>query len=527
MNLEVQASMGMVEDSCASETSYTVVTFAPVQGFIGSSRKLRDLYGSSLLLSVLAKAIYDDAHERGFEVLSPALVNTARGTPNLLVINGPYKKGYGQDALQKTWVHILDATRQWLESNLPQFNYHWEPVWKQWQNHAWEYFHAQGSTISQARKHLALVKQQRAWSGINWSGESSTLGGSDAVARPSLGLVVDPRLISNAQCKDEATAFIRALQDLQPLGEPFAGVGEQLSLPELIKRLVTYPVIAKNAFKDEQLINVLPKRFDAIANSCNLVWFMADGDEVGKYLAKNSQGNQNQEAAALKSFSNAMRSWATKLYEDIPKHTGQKSTVVYAGGDDLLGALHDRPGFEGDGIGEPLCSNDLVNWLKIFPSIWREHGQNITVSMGLVYVSAKVPQREALEQVRLAESRAKALGRDRFALRLLFSGGQSIEWVCPWCELPRILNGYRDRENRQMENAHWGHLASDLISLDSRRAIKGKSDTAKAVANAIWDIYFPGLEAPKGLNQPLGDWLVALSQVFSRLLKPNKQEVNS
>lgn len=77
MNLQVQASMEVVKDSYTSETSFTVVTFAPVQGFIGSSRKLRDLYGSSLLLSVLAKAIYDDAQERGFEVLSPALVNTA------------------------------------------------------------------------------------------------------------------------------------------------------------------------------------------------------------------------------------------------------------------------------------------------------------------------------------------------------------------------------------------------------------------------------------------------------------------
>jgi CRISPR-associated protein Cmr2 len=40
---------------------HTLITFAPVQGFISSSRKLRDLYGSSLLLSYLARAVITDA----------------------------------------------------------------------------------------------------------------------------------------------------------------------------------------------------------------------------------------------------------------------------------------------------------------------------------------------------------------------------------------------------------------------------------------------------------------------------------
>ncbi|MFN7715048.1 MAG: type III-B CRISPR-associated protein Cas10/Cmr2, partial [Pseudanabaenaceae cyanobacterium] len=35
-------------------TTYTVITFAPVQGFIEKSRKLRDLYGASQILSYLS-----------------------------------------------------------------------------------------------------------------------------------------------------------------------------------------------------------------------------------------------------------------------------------------------------------------------------------------------------------------------------------------------------------------------------------------------------------------------------------------
>jgi len=63
---------------------YTALTFAPVQGFIRSSRKLRDLYGSSLLLSHLAHAICADAASflgRSDAVISPAGCRSPRAFP--------------------------------------------------------------------------------------------------------------------------------------------------------------------------------------------------------------------------------------------------------------------------------------------------------------------------------------------------------------------------------------------------------------------------------------------------------------
>ena len=219
----------MAATAFSDPQTVTVVTFAPVQGFISSSRKLRDLYGSSLLLSYLAKAIIDDAGRRQFEVLSPALVNTARGTPNLLVIAGDYRRGYGLEALRNAWSQLLSVTRSWIEQQLPRFDYDWDASWKLWQNHAWEYFHGQGDSIGQARRNLAINKQQRAWSGINWTGESSTLAGSDAIVRPAMAAVIDPRQLSAAAADQHATAFIKALQALPVLGEAFAGDGEQLS----------------------------------------------------------------------------------------------------------------------------------------------------------------------------------------------------------------------------------------------------------------------------------------------------------
>lgn len=497
----------------AAPSIYTVVTFAPVQGFISSSRKLRDLYGSSLLLSHLARSILDDATRRlGVQAaISPALVHTSRGTPNLLVIEGDYKWGWGRDALLGTWSAVLEACRTWIENSIPG-SYEWQSAWQQWQQHAWEYFHAQGGSIAVARERMRLIKQARQWSAINWTGESSTLSGADAICRPSMGRVIDPRLVPHGEADREARAFTAALRSQPSLGEAFAAENEQLSLPELTKRLVTYSTVARRAFPADTLPAVLPERFDGIASSKTTCWFMADGDRIGQHLSGLSGGDARQEAAVLSGFSAAMRSWAEALYQQVPDLTDDKATVIYAGGDDLLGALHDAPGKEGS-----LASADLFRWLTLFPQqIWPEHGQKtLTVSMGLVWVSEAVPQREALQHVRLAERSAKGHGRDSFALRLLFPGGQFIEWVCRWRELPRFLDGFTDREGRTGSAARWRHLSDDLEHLSSRGTL------ADTTASALWRAYFPALDPPgqSALPMPLADWLLGAARVMATLTR--------
>ena len=60
-----------------SETIYTAISFAPVQGFIEKSRKLRDLYGASLILSYLSQKIVEKAKKHLGEgsVISPGLID--------------------------------------------------------------------------------------------------------------------------------------------------------------------------------------------------------------------------------------------------------------------------------------------------------------------------------------------------------------------------------------------------------------------------------------------------------------------
>ena len=88
---------------------YTVITFAPVQGFIEKSRKLRDLYGASQILSYLSWKIVCAANSKNCEVISPAIdtddvskianVDIVQGMPNRILILGDFSYNDAHKAL--------------------------------------------------------------------------------------------------------------------------------------------------------------------------------------------------------------------------------------------------------------------------------------------------------------------------------------------------------------------------------------------------------------------------------------------
>jgi CRISPR-associated protein Cmr2 len=488
--------------------TFTAVTFAPVQGFILASRKLRDLYGSSLVLSHLARALADDATSRDFTVISPAFVDSSRGVPNVLVIEGDYRKGHAREALLSSWKQVLEVCRRWVEQELRGTRFEeWQSSWKACASHTWELFHGQGATIKEAREALAVNKQQRDWSVPNWTGESSTLSSAEAVVWPGMGAVRDPRVLPPGMIREEGRKFLEKLRESRELGEAFAGINEEISITELVKRLVTYRAIAAEAFATEKdprpdPRGLIPSRFQELSmiakenqaekarQSESIVWFMADGDGIGDHLQ--SLALKNGEKEGLQSFSQAMRRWAADLYDLVPNVMEKQALVVYAGGDDLFGALHEtEPG------SHDLNTDHLWRWLGEFPKIWEQCGQtDLTVSMGLVWADGNVPQREALQHAREAEASAKARGKNRFAMRLLYANGNHLEWTCPWGWLEPIRSHYTDREGRKK----WRHLAEDLHWLQSRQAIahsRGLGDSgSQATAKALWSAYFPGLELP-------------------------------
>lgn len=468
---------------------FTTVTFSPIQGFIEKSRKLRDLYGSSFILSYLARSICDRAEAQGKEVVSPAIINVVQGTPNQIIIRGNFPEGEACAIFHQTWKTIVNTCREWLENKLssPE-GYRWRQEWDAWGNHAWEFFWAQGETIGEARQALNEIKRSRQWTGINWMGESSTLSGSDAIAHPTMGKF-HPQLSSYGE---ESKKIGQFYQDLSALvTESIVDPSEQLSIPELIKRLITL-----NPIKDRLkavAIDIPDVEPPASFRDLNRFqekrwtgWFQGDGDRIGEYLKRLNQAGDN-EAQILHQFSRSMLDWGKDFLQPSVKNS--LGRVIYAGGDDFLGVFYDD--YNTNAEKQAFLSHCLEWFYRFNSDVWGKHGQKITVSVGFVWAGGSVPQRDVLQHCREAEQTAKKCGRDRLAIRILFNSGNYLEWACPWWFLPNVMTQYRDRaklaaRGDRASEQNWTHFYNDVATLEARHAF----DNNQQIALGLFEVYF-------------------------------------
>jgi CRISPR-associated protein Cmr2 len=497
--------------------TYTAISFAPVQGFIEKSRKLRDLFGASLILSHLSACLVERAQELNFEVISPGLITVREGMPNRILIRG--EQALNRDEVKKTlikeWGQLLDWCRNWVETRVTRQEYYWSQhpedkgkqkgEWERWQYYTWEVFWGYGHTVEKAMDDLETRKLKRDWIGINWVGESSSLSGTDAIAWHELGKESErPWEVTDRKYGiDEFYLELAQATENKPLsGNPvgnFLDPNERLSIPELVKRLITLYGKAKNSQNDDELGSDF--HFDSLAEMVRFPqpnqpghwtgWFMGDGDEVGKKLKELVQDPDNIQP--LRDFSHAMRRWGEDFKATFPEDLGR---VIYAGGDDFLGVFYSK------NPQVPIPKKQVLKWLMGLDQQWQRHGQDITVSVGFVWAGHSVPQREVLQHCRDAEKRAKNLGRNRVTIRVLFNSGQYVQWTCPWQHL-KILSEYRDRDgiNTQEEAAkgsermaNWTHIYNDWAALKARHAVRLKEMEGlainKQVALALFDLYF-------------------------------------
>jgi CRISPR-associated protein Cmr2 len=503
----------------ADEQVYTACSFAPVQTTIEKSRKLRDLYGASQILSYLSQQVALEAQKTAEKIISPATIHIDKGMPNRILIKGKFSEKQARDALTNAWKLVLRECQTWVERNLPKEllsqDYCWNREWANWGNHAWEVFWGEGETIPKALQDLEIRKLSRAWTAINWVGESSSLTGTDGIAFPGIG--AETRNPNTRRWGDEDThikAFYRSLAcvleykslDAEPEGK-FVATNEKLSIPELVKRLVTRDNIAERLGMTplEDSFSDIYRRPETITEEDKgrwTGWFMGDGDKVGEHLKYLSQLDNSDEA--IHNFSQAMRNWGDDFTNNF--FNFQKlGRVIYAGGDDFLGVIYSEK------KQAPIHPQAALSWLIEFPKKWAEHGQLkadgeiLGVSVGFIWAAHSVPQRDVLQHCREAEKVAKSLGRNRVTIRVLFNSGQYVEWTCPWDKLG-ILREYRDRYYKtyakwQESNfapehqPNWSHIYTDLSQLSARHAFKLDRDTFDTeFAIQFLSIYFPEIE---------------------------------
>lgn len=505
-------SSTIVEPEPGVMDCYIAVTFAPVQGFIEKSRKLRDLYGASQILSYLSAKLVEQAKNTNLEVISPGLPQVKEGVPNRILIKVNFNS---QDELQniqqqleqeffRVWKNILTQCQKWIENRLKSYDqfqdWCWDSEWKKWGNYTWELFWGNGDCVESALDNLEEQKLKRAWTAINWIGESSSLTGTDAIAWPGLGgKDRNPKRSYWQEEKPKIERFYRYLALIldgknpsavdereEPEGK-YIAANEKLSIPELTKRLVTHPDVIEWINQQEKATATIrsedrfklkpPEKFSEIVRRLEdmkhqpqgqwTAWFMGDGDNVGDYLISLSKRPDRDKK--IKDFTEEMREWGAKFYAEFPEDLGR---VVYAGGDDFLGIIY-NPRFDHPNQ-KAISGQEIIDWLISLPEKWKEGkseninqniNQNITLSLGLVWAAPSVPQRDVLQHCREAEKRSKQQGKNRVTIRVVFNSGQYVQWTCPWKYL-EILDRYQDRDGGK----HWSHVYNDLAQLKNRQA---------------------------------------------------------
>ncbi|QIZ71666.1 Cas10/Cmr2 second palm domain-containing protein [Oxynema aestuarii] len=527
-------------------TEYTAITFAPVQGFIEKSRKLRDLYGASIVLSYLSSKLVESALSQGLEVISPGLPNLQKGMPNRILIKGKFERNDVEKVLLDEWKKVLVICREWIEENLgfPKDNYSWSQTeeqkgkqkgeWERWESYTWEIFWGHGNSVDRAMEDLETRKLKRGWTGINWMGESSSLTGTDAIAWHQLGRTLekgeDPGRSLTPEEKDALELFYRrlswlldnpdyrvgkphlSLQQLRDYEESkpeeigkYIAPNERLSIPELVKRLVTYDAIADEI----DMVKLKPTKNDPEFKDINrnagywTAWFMGDGDKVGdklQILATRNPDNLEEGDRNLKTFTDLMRNWGKEFEKQSDSFTAGEMRVIYAGGDDFLGVLYSKESKNQENALK-IKPSDAFEWLRKLPIYWEQLQKDIddrlklqfTFSVGFVWAGHQVPQRDILQHCREAEKRAKSLGRDRVTIRVVFNSGQYVQWTCPWDYLD-ILTKYRDRNQKTGAEANWNHIYSDWAQLKARHAIRlqttENNPIVKDIALSLFDLYF-------------------------------------
>ncbi len=520
-------------------SEYTAISFAPVQAFIEKSRKLRDLYGASLILSFLSSKLVQKAKSLGLKVISPGLPTIQEGMPNRILIQGKFERNDVKNTLLKEWQTILQVCREWVENNLgiPKNHYYWSQTpdqigkqkgeWERWGSYTWEIFWGYGESVQEAMDDLETRKLKRDWIAINWMGESSSLTGTDAIAWHQLGKESNQpgRTLTDHEQRELKTFYHRLAWILddpyarnhhtresipsddeldtyfqQDSSGKFLAPNEKISIPELVKRLVTLPYLAKKIGMEQ-----LDEGFKDISREAGYKtgWFMGDGDKVGdklKVLASRHETDTQKRDDDLEQFTQLMRQWGKDFQGNNQLFPQGKGRVIYAGGDDFLGVLYSEESEKPEKV-KPI---EALNWLLTLETHWKDLQNDIkqqlhldfTYSVGFVWAGHQVPQRDILQHCRDAEKRAKSLGRNRVTIRVVFNSGQYVQWTCPWKHLD-ILKTYRDRDGKTWgQTPNWTHIYNDWAQLKARHAIRLKEtekdgiSAQEQIALSLFDLYF-------------------------------------
>lgn len=482
----------------------------PVQSFIAAARKTQDLYVGSRLLSVLASAGVEAAHQAGGSLLFPVITRgeAPATTPHRFAfLSADEPEGvaeFAARAIQDRWAAITNAAGDYLFRAVGGGD--WVDIYQR-QAQSWLEIHwvavpyagQHGEAFRRAGQALAMRRLSRTF----------TQPGDDAPDTKKCTLTGAGRALPldwdvlRAAIGDTEGKLIRP--------------NEALGALAVIKRL------AQNVKPVRDLLGDAIVRFpdaDSIAGrqgergagrgkevESYLAILHMDGDRMGQHLAGLTKAEEHQAFSAMLS---------TFAEETVPAIVGKypPAQLVYAGGDDVLALA-------------PLgCVLDLADEIRrAFEAATAalHQGKPLRMSAGIAAAPSNLPFDAALNDARQAEKTAKTTyDRNAVVIRETHRSGQIREAGAKWESLDPVtqlrvlfsddaLSGKLGYD--LLTEAQW--LAGDDLAkarqAEIGRLLKRRTDDGATPANkeAIRELGVPlaGLGEQRGW-EAMANWVI-------------------
>ena len=400
-------------------------TIGPVQSFIAQARKLQDLYAGSFLLSYLNKNLIKTAEMLGADVLYPKYREDRTSYPNLFVAtvntNNPSDLSTFAEKLESSvreqWRTIAgDVLKHWKLEPKKDFTDQIETLLQFYWSAA-EYRDGKGyyEAFLETLQRMGSAKTTRMFSPLSEpAGRKCELSAEHNAlfARQHKGhMVPDAYILSN-------------------IDEKYLAKNETLGAVAFVKRCLEFGVKGFNSkFPDIETVAHLARSKDSDRtpgvgssqeNDSYYALVMFDGDNMGSLYSSADIDN-------LQAFQIELSGFVSKSSDQMPVIVNKKKgngVVIYAGGDDFLGAM---------------CLEHVFTTLSELRKSFRDNidiskytGKPSTFSAGIVIAHIKTPLGEVLRFAREAEHIAKEHNtseKDAYCLTILKHSGEITRYT--------------------------------------------------------------------------------------------------
>lgn len=401
-------------------TARLEISIGPVQGFVTQSRRTRDLWASSYLLSFLSAHAMCGAAKAGGEIVQPEIEQDPLylqvsgrddgdppkfgSLPNHFVVkvkNGQeHAKAVAQAsvrAFHAAWGQVCNAVWDKFLSPVHELGNGTEIIWNRQVGTFWEIMWAFGEPGALARR--------KHWR----SHQPPPEPGDKCVLNHDLQELSGYIRNRHREAQDN---FWRSLR----LNEFDLREKERLSAIALIKRL--FPLVSQEALGWQVETEHWPSTLEIGADAEDpdkphfYAVVLADGDRLGKLLAKMD----------ARSASRCLATFTSGVRKVVEKHEG---LLVYAGGDDVLAMLPKE---------QALSCTQAIDTAYRNAFAHTKVRKEATLSAAVVFAHGKLPLGQVLREAhRQLDVFAKdENGRDSLSAIVLKNSGVHCQWTTTW-----------------------------------------------------------------------------------------------